>query len=68
MPSDTKKNVDQSGASDTSSQQTLGESAIEDLSPNDGEANDVRGGALPPEGLRLGVLPPDELRLVPPST
>jgi len=68
MPSDTKKNVDQSGASDTSRQQTRRDSAIEDLSPDDREANDVRGGAIPPQDVRLGVLPPDELRLVPPST
>ena len=64
-----EKELDQ-GASETTGQPAQGKGTIEDLSPDDREANDVRGGALPPNDVKLGVLPPDGIRdyLVPPST
>jgi len=51
--------------------QSQGESAIEDLSPSDGKATDVRGGVLPPNDVRLGVLPPNgtpNVYITPPET
>jgi len=71
MSNEKSKELDPTRASGTNDERTQSESTIEDLSPNDGEANNVRGGALPPEDLRLGVLPPDGkpgIYVLPPET
>ena len=60
MRNEREKELDRS-ASETAGQSAQGESAIEDLTPNPREADDVRGGILPPNDVKLGVLPPDDI-------
>ena len=60
MRNEREKEFDRS-ASETTGQPAQGESVIEDLAPNPREADEVRGGVLPPNGVKLGVLPPDDI-------
>lgn len=70
MRNERERGLDRS-ASETIGQPAQGESMIQDLTPNPREADDVRGGILPPSEVKLGVLPPDGIsapHLVPPNT
>ena len=58
MSNQEKPQRDESRARETGDEQRQGTDAIEDLSPNDRRANDVRGGILPPDESRIGILSP----------
>jgi len=60
MSNEKSKELDPTRASGTNDERTQSESTIEDLSPNNGEANDVRLGVLPPNGTpNVYITPPE---------
>ena len=59
MPNEQRKQLDQSHPDEKAGELTSARHAIEDLSPSERRSDDVRGGALPPDGFRASVLSPD---------
>lgn len=64
MHNDQKQQLHQSRPHETAGGLQPDAHAIDDLSPNDRQVNEVRGGALPPDGLRASALPPEGQTLV----
>ena len=59
MPNE-EKDLPPSSSADERGELAQRAEKIEDLSPTEGEANDVRGGILPPNELRVYAIPPQE--------
>ena len=67
MRNERDKELDQSTGA-PAGRPTKAEATIEDLSPEIHEADEVRGGALPPNEVRLGITPPEGVYVLPPET
>lgn len=59
MRHESSNRLDQDGVPDAAGEKTQSDETIDDLSPKDRDAADVRGGIIPPSDVRASLQPPN---------